>query len=140
MKVVAVYPLNDMPPLVLPMAASSVSAGFVSPALDHEEQPLNLSEFLVNHPKATHLVRARGDSMVGEGILDGALLVVDRSLDIRDGRIVIAVIDGDLTVKKLRVENGQTLLVAGNKRYKPITVTGEDSVWGVVAHAINSYL
>ncbi len=140
MKVVAVYPIKDMPPLVLPMAASSVSAGFVSPALDHEEQPLNLSEFLVKHPKATHLVRARGDSMVGEGILDGALLVVDRSMDIRDGRIVIAVIEGDLVVKKLRIENGQTLLVAGNKRYKSITVTGEDTVWGVVAHAVNSYL
>lgn len=139
MKVVAVYPLKDAAPLVLPMAESPVAAGFVSPALDHEEEPLNLSDYLVKHPQATHLVRARGDSMVGEGILDGALLVVDRSLDIRDGRIVIAVIDGDLTVKKLRIENGVSMLVAGNKRYKPITVTGEDSVWGVVAHAINSY-
>ena len=139
MKVVAIYPHSERPVLELPLASSSVSAGFASPALDYEENPLNLGGYLVKHPASTYVVRARGDSMEEVGIMDGALLVVDRSLELRDGRIVIAGIDGDLTVKKFRVENGCAKLVAGNKRYQPIIVTDENVVWGIVVHAINSY-
>ena len=121
------------------MAESTVPAGFTSPALDHAETPLDLAAYLVRHPSATHLVRARGDSMERAGILDGALLVVDRSEAVRDGRIVIAVVDGGLTVKQIVMRGGQARLVAANQSYKDIPLTDEDSVWGVVIHAINSF-
>lgn len=139
MKVTAIYHLLEASPTVLPLAGSCVPAGFTSPALDHEEKPLDLGAYLVRHPSATHLVRAKGNSMESAGILDNALLVVDRSLEARDGRIVIAVVDGGLTVKRLSIKDGAVLLVAANKKYKDIPVTGEDSVWGVVVHAINSF-
>lgn len=139
MKVTSVTPLFFGAPLVLPLAGSSVPAGFASPALDHAEPPLDLAAFLVRHPAATHLIRAKGDSMGAAGILDGALLVVDRAAEVRDGRIVIAVVDGCLTVKHLAISEGQARLVAANKRYKDIPLTGEDTVWGVVIHAINSF-
>ena len=139
MQVTAIYPLHLGNPMVLPLADSSVPAGFASPALDHAEPPLDLTSYLVRHPAATHLVRAKGDSMEKAGILDGALLVVDRSAEVRDGRIVIAVVDGGFTVKHLAISDGQARLIAANKRYKDIPLTGEDTVWGVVIHAINSF-
>lgn len=118
-----------------------VTAGFPSPADDHLEAPLDLNEHLIKHPAATFLVRVEGDSMSGAGIQAGDLLVVDRAREPQSGSIVIAVVDGELTVKRLRVEKKRVRLVPENPAYRPIEVgRGTDVVvWGVVAHAIRSY-
>ncbi len=120
--------------------AESVSAGFPSPAEDYVEDGLDLNSYLVRHPSATFFVRASGDSMLGAGIHDGDILIVDRSLDALDKSVVIAVVDGELTVKRLRRSNDAVLLVADNENYKPIVIDGEQSlvVWGVVTSVIHS--
>ncbi len=118
-----------------------VAAGFPSPADDHFEGPLDLNAHLVAHPAATFVVRVAGDSMLGAGIRDGDLLVVDRSREAVSGAIVVAVVDGELTVKRLRVDRRGVRLEAENPAYKPIVVRegAELTIWGVVAHAIRSY-
>ena len=87
--------------------SGSVVAGFPSPAEQYQEPPLDLNELLVKRPAATYFVRVEGDSMVGAGISDGDLLVVDRSLRPADGDVIIASVDGDFTVKTLRLGNGE---------------------------------
>lgn len=138
-KVTALFSPLDGAPALLPLAHCGVSAGFPSPALDHAEEPLDIGAYLIRHPASTFLIKASGDSMNGKGILDGALLVVDRSEQARDGDIVIAVLDGELLVKQLRLVKGQAFLESGNDRFPSVKVSGENSVWGVVVHAINSF-
>ena len=134
-------------PLLLPFYGDTVSAGFPSPATDHEEQAIDLNKELIPHPSSTFLVRASGNSMVGAGIFDGDLLVVDRSVSAQDGHVVIAVVYGELTVKRLRVRhhaNGgkQLVLAAENPDYPDIYVSDAEnsSIWGVVRHAVRDLL
>ncbi|HYE60036.1 MAG TPA: translesion error-prone DNA polymerase V autoproteolytic subunit [Candidatus Kapabacteria bacterium] len=123
----------------LPYVTSYISAGFPSPADDHVDQTLDLHEYLVKHPAATFFVRVEGESMTGAGIFHGDLLVVDRSLTARDGSIVIAVVNGELTVKRLRKEKTMIRLVAENPAYTPIVITEETElvIWGVVTSVIH---
>ena len=100
--------------------AGSVVAGFPSPAEQYLEPPLDLNAFLVKRPAATFFVRVEGDSMVGEGIRGGDLLVVDRSLDPVDGDIVIAAVDGEFTVKTLRLDKAGIRLEPANPSYPAI--------------------
>lgn len=132
-------PVSTKTACVVPLAGSAVMAGFPSPADDYSEGPLELSSFLVRNPAATMLVRAKGESMRDAGIFDGALLVVDRSATARDGSIVIAVVDGDFTVKRLRVARGKPRLEAANPEYPNIEVSCDDMIWGVVIHSIHSF-
>ncbi|MFC3909243.1 LexA family protein [Legionella dresdenensis] len=122
----------------LPLYASSVRAGFPSPADDYIESMLDLNEYLVQHPAATFLVTASGDSMQNAGIQSGDLLIVDRSLEASHGKIVIAALDGELTVKRLSKKNGCVQLIPENADYQPIDITREADlvIWGVVTHII----
>ena len=138
MKVTAIYRHHPTASLSVPLAGSCVAAGFPSPADDYAEQPLDLSAYLVKNPAATMLVRARGASMRDAGINDGDLLVVDRSVEATDGRVVIAVVDGEFTVKRLRRRGGNVWLAAANEKFKDIPVSGDDMIWGVVVHSIHS--
>ena len=113
-----------------PSLSGQVQAGFPSPAEQYSEPPLDLNELLVKRPAATYFVRVSGDSMVGEGIRDGDILVVDRSLRPASGDIVIACIDGEFTVKTLRIgkpgpggARGETRLEPANPAFKPIVVS-----------------
>jgi DNA polymerase V len=126
--------------LSLPLYASRVAAGFPSPADDHLEDTLDLNEHLVRHPAATFFVRVQGDSMTGAGIHHGDLLVVDRSLEPKSGAIVIAVVNGELTVKRLKVDHGGVWLMPENPNYPPLEIKeGTDlMIWGVVAHVVHS--
>ncbi|TDX29078.1 SOS response UmuD protein [Modicisalibacter xianhensis] len=127
-------------PTLLPLVAGEVRAGFPSPADDYLERDLDLVGHLVQHPSATFYVRAKGDSMVSFGIFDGDLLIVDRALDPRPGDILIAVVDGELTCKRLGMVNGGTALMPGNSSYAPILLDGcEVTVWGVVTHNIHAH-
>lgn len=130
---------SDFRPCYISLFGNTVSAGFPSPADDYIEQKLDLSEHLIQHPSATFFVRARGQSMVGAGIHDGDLLIVDRALEASDGKVVIAIINGELTVKRLRKRNGKTFLCPENPIYHPIEIHAdmEARVWGVVIHSIH---
>lgn len=123
-----------------PLYATRVAAGFPSPADDYIEAKLDLNQYLVKHPAATFFVRVEGDSMIGAGIFPDDILVVDRALTPSDGKIVIAVVNGELTVKRLKKDTKCILLVAENERYRPIQVTEETqfSIWGVVTNVIHS--
>ena len=123
----------------IPLYACGVSAGFPSPADDYLEGSLDLNEHLIGRPEATFFVRAKGDSMIGAGIHDGDLLVVDRSAEPKDGRVIIAVINGELTVKRLVRKQDKAWLEPENPAYQPISFNEEDDVrvWGVVTNVIH---
>lgn len=118
--------------------ASQVMAGFPSPAEDFLECGLDLNDYLIKHPAATFFVRVEGDSMVGAGIHTGDILIVDRSLEPRHNSVVIAVIDGDFTVKKLKKEKGKIFLMPENENYSPIELSDQELIiWGVVTNVIH---
>lgn len=123
----------------LPFYCSAVEAGFPSPADDFIEQKLNLHEYLVRNESATFFVRAHGDSMIGAGIHNGDILIVDRSLPAEHNRIVIAALDGELTVKRLTRRQGKVLLAAANPDYPDFDITHSEyiHIWGVVVYAIH---
>ncbi|NEX23757.1 translesion error-prone DNA polymerase V autoproteolytic subunit [Thiorhodococcus mannitoliphagus] len=127
--------------LRLPLYGSRIAAGFPSPADDDIEATIDLNEQLVHHPAATFFVRVQGDSMIGAGIHNGDLLVVDRALEPRSGSIVVAVVDGELTVKRLKTEGEQVWLMPENPDYPPLEIRDEMAlhIWGVVAHAVRSF-
>lgn len=123
-----------------PLAGSPVSAGFPSPADDYLEPPLDLNDYVKRHPEATFFVRVSGDSMAGAGINSSDILVVDRALEPRPGHIVIAVVDGEMLVKRLLREQGRWWLAPANENYPPIEIREgiELRVWGVVTHVLRT--
>jgi len=128
-------------PYQLPLYGSKVTAGFPSPAEDYIAETLNLNDHLVKHPAATFLVRATGTSMINAGIHENDILVVDRSVTPQHGKIVIAAIDGQLTVKRLQKQmDGKFVLMPENPDYSPIEVKdgSEVFIWGVVTYIIHN--
>jgi DNA polymerase V len=123
----------------MPLYLSRISAGFPSPADDFIETRLDLNQHLVAHPAATYFVRVTGHSMKDAGILDGDLLIVDTAITAKTGMVVIAVIDGELTVKRLHHTSGKLYLMPENPDYPPIEVKEgmETNIWGVVKYAIH---
>lgn len=121
-----------------PKFGNRVPAGFPSPADDYVEAFLDLNTHLIEHREATFFVQASGESMTGAGIQDGNLLIVDRALDPKHGDIVIAVIDGELTVKRLENRSGKVRLTAENPAFSPIELKeGQElTIWGVVTSVI----
>jgi DNA polymerase V len=140
LRVKTIYAPDHSREVKMPLFLEAVSAGFPSPAEDYLEGKMDLNEDLVKHPAATFFVRVTGDSMIESGIRNGDLLVVDRAVQPADDHVVIAVLNGELTVKRIRIEDGKILLVPENKAYKSIPVDPEMSfeIWGVVTHAIHS--
>jgi DNA polymerase V len=126
--------------LPLPLFGYRVAAGFPSPADDHLEDTLDLNTHLIQHPAATFFLRVQGQSMTGAGINDGDLLVVDRSLEPKSGSVVIAVVNGELTVKRLHTDSGKVWLLPENPDFAPLAIPeGTDlHIWGVVAHVVHS--
>jgi DNA polymerase V len=124
----------------LPLFGSRVPAGFPSPADEHQEDTLDLNAHLIPHPADTFLVRAQGASMIGAGIDDGDLLIVDRSLEAASGDIVVAALNGELTVKRLLTKDGKVWLMPENPEFKPLEITeGTDlHIWGVVSSAVHA--
>jgi DNA polymerase V len=140
---VTFLPLARSQKLELPLYASRLRAGFPSPADDYLEGKIDLNKYLVEHSAATFLVRIEGDSMTGAGIFPGDIAIVDRSLvdgDIKamHNKIVLAVLDGEFTIKRLCVKGKAVSLVPENDKYQPIAVAdGSDfTIWGVVKHSI----
>ena len=130
-------PIRAEVSLLLPLAPSKVSCGFPSAAEDWLEDQLDLNKRLVKSPPSTFLFRVEGNSMTGAGINDGDLLVVDRGVEALHGRVVVAMVGGDMTVKRLDLRSHPPRLLAANPRYGPIVE--EFDVWGVVTAAITEF-
>ena len=140
MKITEIYKCNTKSKRELPLFLSRIRAGFPSPADDYLDKKLDLNEHLIKHPAATFFVKVKGDSMIKAGIHSGDILVVDRSLEPRDKKIVVAVLNGDFTVKRVRKMKDKLYLVSENDDYAPIEIKdGADfEIWGVVVHVIHS--
>ena len=123
-----------------PIIEGGISAGFPSPADDFKEIRISLDENLVRNKEATFYARVSGESMIGAGLDDGDLLVIDRSLEAKDGKIAVCFIDGEFTVKRLKITGNTLYLMAENARYKPIEVNEENNllIWGVVTYVIKA--
>jgi DNA polymerase V len=124
-----------------PLFLCKVPAGFPSPATDYMEDGLDLNEFLIQHKAATFLFRVQGDSMRDAGIVDGDKVVVDRSVEPQHNQIVVAVVDGEYTIKRLYRTRDRIELHAENATYQPIVITADSQleVWGVVVGVVRRY-
>jgi DNA polymerase V len=129
----------DTPDLGVQVGDVAVAAGFPSPSQDYYSGRIDLNAHLIQDITCTFLVRVSGHSMDGAGISDGDELVVDRSLTPVDGSVVVAIIDGELTIKRLRLEHGRVRLAAENPDYPDIVVSelAELSIWGVVTRCLH---
>ncbi|PIQ73664.1 peptidase S24 [Candidatus Roizmanbacteria bacterium CG11_big_fil_rev_8_21_14_0_20_36_8] len=126
----------------IPLFETKISAGFPSPADDFVDTKLDLNDHLVHHPAATFFLRVGGDSMIGAGIFDGDLLIVDRSIEKFNKAVIIAVLNGEMMVKRIIFRGKSVILAPENPEYKSVEVT-EDmdfSVWGVVTAVIHKML
>ncbi len=141
-KTLELYASDTSTTLNMPYFENGVSAGFPSPAEDHMHSKIDLNNLLVENPSATYYVRVNGDSMLGAGILSGDLLIVDRSIEVTNNCIVVAHLDGEFTVKRIKKIKNKIFLQAENNNYKPIEITKEMDfeLFGVVAHAIHHFV
>lgn len=123
----------------IPLFQDPVSAGFPSSADDYMESQLDLNELMIKHPTSTFFVRVQGDSMKEAGIHSGDILVVDRSLEASNGKIIVAIVNGEFTVKRLVIKNQRAQLVPGNPAYPTINIHSDldFQVWGVVTYVIH---
>jgi len=133
--------LNELSPKI-PLMTSKAKAGFPSPAEDYTEEALNLHDQMVVHPASTFFVKVSGDSMQGAGILEGDMLVIDRSLEASHGKVIMAILNGEFTVKYFHKTSEGVTLVSAHPKYPKTPIRPEDEfeVWGVVTHAIHHLL
>ena len=135
-----ISPANIETEQPLPYADEGVKAGFPSPDQNYIEESIDLNRLVVRHPATTFYAHVVGDSMLDAGISDGDLIVVDRSLRPQDSNVVVACIDGEFTLKRIKLDSGHGCLwlMPENPKYKPIKVTEDNHlvIWGVVTHCI----
>ncbi len=123
----------------IPFIESAVSAGFPSPGEDYTQGPLNLNELLIKHPAATFFVRVKGDSMTGAGIHSGDIVIVDRALTAVHNKIVVARVQGEMTLKRLKIEGETVWLCPENDAFHPVKIGSsiDFEIWGVVTCVIH---
>ena len=128
--------------LKIPLLIDSISAGFPSPADDYTEENIDLNEHLISNPFSTFFLRVKGHSMVNAGIKDNDLIIVDKSLRAKTGNIIIAMVDGEFTIKRLSIKNDELYLKAENNNYPDFRFKNhiDVQIWGVVIYSIHSYL
>ncbi len=124
--------------LTLPIADEGIKAGFPSPAQDFMDLAIDLNKELVKHPASTFYGRVKGDSMIDAGIYDGDILIIDKSLDPRNGDMAVCYIDGEFTIKHIKIEKTVIWLIPANEQYQPIKVTEDNDflIWGIVTYSI----
>lgn len=120
------------------LAQEKISAGFPSPADDFKELRISIDQEVVRNEEATFYARVSGESMQGAGLDDGDLLVIDRSMEPKNGKIAVCCIDGEFTVKRLKVVEDGVFLIPENPKYQPIKVTEENEliIWGIVTYVV----
>lgn len=135
------YPADISTALPLPYADGGIRAGFPSPAQDYLSESIDLNKELIRHPASTFYARVIGDSMAGEGITEGDILVIDKSVEPEHGDLAVCCLDGEFTLKRLRfMSDNRLYLMPSNRKYRPIEITRETdfSVWGVVLYTIKA--
>lgn len=127
--------------LELPFIDVGISAGFPSPADDFIELSIDLNKQLIKNKDTTFFAKVKGHSMKNAGIFDGDLLIIDKSLEPQNNKIAICQIDGEFTVKRIKIEKGIVWLIAENEEYAPIKVTPENEfmIWGIVTASIKNF-
>ncbi len=139
MKELDIFNAETESDLTLDFADAGIHAGFPSPAQDYIETGLDLNKALIRHKASTFYGRVVGDSMRDAGINEGDIIVIDKSIEARDGDLIVCYIDGEFAIKYIRHEKGKLLLCPANDKYAPIEVTNADTfrVWGVVTYTIS---
>lgn len=124
--------------LEMPYISSGIKAGFPSPAADFDGTRVSIDQIVVKNAVATFYAKANGNSMIGAGIDDGDILVIDKSIEPQDGKIAVCFIDGEFTVKRIKVQENSLLLLPENKLFEPIEVTQENDfiIWGIVTYVV----
>lgn len=137
-KDITIYSASNEKEVSLPLAQSGVSAGFPSLAEDIVDLKLDLNRELIRNPASTFFARVSGVSMIDDGVGDGDLLLIDKSVEPYDGCLAVCYIDGEFTLKRFKDNGDHALLVPANKAYKPIKVTADNDfmIWGVVRYLI----
>lgn len=127
--------------VALPFADQGIQVGFPSPAQDYISESIDLNHELIHHPAATFYGRVSGDSMIGEGIDPGDILVIDRSIEPADGDLAVCCLDGDFTLKRISLRGNDVWLIPSNEQFDPILVTPDShfEVWGVVTYTIKQH-
>lgn len=135
------YSASTIVELELPLAGSGISAGFPSPADDYIDIAIDLNKELIKNKEATFFGRVKGDSMQDGGIHNGDLLIIDKSIEPKSGKIAVCFIDGEFTVKRIEMEKDVIWLIAENKNYPPIKVTMDNDflIWGIVTSVIKRF-
>ena len=124
--------------LEMPYISSGIKAGFPSPAADFDGTRVSIDQIVVKNALATFYAKANGNSMTGAGIDDGDILVIDKSMEPQDGKIAVCFIDGEFTVKRIKVQENSLLLLPENKLFEPIEITEENNfiIWGIVTFVV----
>lgn len=135
------YSVNTSSEMSLPLVEGGISAGFPSPAQDFIDLKIDLNKELISHPSSTFYGRVKGSSMQDAGIMEGDILIIDKSLDPHDGDTAVCFIDGEFTLKYIKIEPDAMYLVPANSNFKPLKITQENnfSIWGVVTYSIKSH-
>lgn len=135
------YTADTQTSLSLPLVEGGIVAGFPSPAQDYIDLKIDLNKELIDNPSSTFYGRVKGTSMQDAGIMDGDILVIDKSLEPRDGDTAVCFIDGEFTIKYIKIEPDAVYLVPANPKFQPIKVTEENNfcIWGVVTYSIKSH-
>ena len=135
-------PGSNFKKVKIPLLSESISAGFPSPADVYTDENIDLNEHLISNPFSTFFLRVKGDSMINSGIKDKDLIIVDKSLTAKPGDIIIAMIDGEFTIKRLCIKNNELYLKAENHNYPDFSFRNhiDIQIWGVVIYSIHSYL
>lgn len=138
MKSIKLHSVDISSNLPLPYADEGIKAGFPSPAQDYMEQAIDLNKELIKHPASTFFGKVVGDSMKDEGIEEGDILVIDKSLELMNEDLAVCFIDGEFTVKRVRLEQDVAYLIPSNPDYPTIKVTADNDfmVWGIVTYTI----
>ncbi len=134
------FPPDFENPKELPFVSAGIKAGFPSPAADFDESKISLDNVLVKNREATFYAKASGTSMIGAGIDDGDILVIDRSIEPQNNKVAVCYIDGEFTVKRIKVEKDCVYLMPENAAFQPIKVTDENLliIWGMATYVIKS--
>ena len=139
--VLDIHPIDLTTNITISYHNTGIQAGFPSPADDYMESPIDLNQELIPHPVSTFMGRVRGDSMQDAGIFDGDLLVIDKSLKPKNGDVAVCFIDGEFTIKYIKIGPKSLWLVPANDKYSPIKITPENDfvIWGIVTYSIRKH-
>jgi len=137
-KIIEILKPDTSESLNIKLSDTPVNAGFPSPAENHLENTMDLNKTLVKNPSSTFYARVKGESMINDGVEDGDLLVIDRSVEPYENCIAVCFLEGEFTLKRVRLEGDELLLVPANEKFKPIRVKKDNDfyVWGVVRYLI----